>query len=562
MGADLSRNSFRAFNHFTRVLMQQGRVQLDADWNEQAAILLRYLQTSATDLIGAHGGPAQNLGFSITPLTDQSGESDFQIGAGRYYVDGLLCEADATPVAVTPVQSQTGAFVVEDWAPDGVPLDEISYVEVFDSTANAYTLAQVSKPNAQTRQLTLAAVSGASLPANVAYLRRAYTYLHQLDYSPSGPDATLPTASSYLVYLDVWERLISSVEDDRIREVALGGADTAMRAKVVWQVRVVPFSTGQTPSCGTAQDLSDRFQIPNRGWLRAQVEQSASSPDPCIVSPESRYRGPENQLYRVEIHHGGPAWDGTTTDGNPAGNASSAATFKWSRENGSVVFPIVTLLTGDGSTTATLENLGRDDRFGLTVGDLVEVMDDDHLLDYVVRAPATSLLSVQSIDRTSLQVVLSGTPGATVGGDPTKHPLLRRWDHKQGDPVEGGLTLGNDNAALIREDVWLELEDGVQIQFQKLTDPNGNQYRPGDYWLIPARTATGDVEWPKDTPKDSQGNPVKDSQGNPVVVPIAKPPDGVTHHYAPLAVIGSNNKLLRKCRNVFVPMGKPESMAP
>ena len=110
--------------------------------------------------------------------------------------------------------------------------------------------------------------------------------------------------------------------------------------------------------------------------------------------------------------------------------------------------------------------------------------------------------------------------------------------------------------------MWLELEDGVQIQFQKLTDPNGNQYRPGDYWLIPARTATGDVEWPKDTPKDSQGNPVKDSQGNPVVVPIAKPPDGVTHHYAPLAVIGSNNKLLRKCRNVFVPMGKPESMAP
>jgi len=41
----------------------------------------------------------------------------------------------------------------------------------------------------------------------------------------------------------------------------------------------------------------------------------------------------------------------------------------------------------------------------------------------------------------------------------------------------------------------LTLADGVQIQFQK-SDPDGpaETYRTGDYWLIPARTATGDVE--------------------------------------------------------------------
>src|SRR5262249_39756584 len=78
---------------------------------------------------------------------------------------------------------------------------------------------------------------------------------------------------------------------------------------------------------------------------------------------------------------------------------------------------------------------------------------------------------------------------------------------------------------------WLDLEDGVQIQFEPPdTGQPLTQYRTGDYWLIPARTATGDVEWPTDMGKDSQGNNV--------LAHLAKPPDGVAHHYAPLGVIG------------------------
>ena len=42
-----------------------------------------------------------------------------------------------------------------------------------------------------------------------------------------------------LFYLDVWERYITYVEDDRIREAALGGADTCIRSKVVWQVKLL-----------------------------------------------------------------------------------------------------------------------------------------------------------------------------------------------------------------------------------------------------------------------------------------------------------------------------------
>src|SRR5438105_4597295 len=94
MKGDYSRDTFDPAKHFSRVLMQQGRVQLDADWNEQGAILLHYLQTLAADLIGSYGGPLDHLGFEIKPVpaTDPTKLTDLSIGFGRYYVDGILCE--------------------------------------------------------------------------------------------------------------------------------------------------------------------------------------------------------------------------------------------------------------------------------------------------------------------------------------------------------------------------------------------------------------------------------------------------------------------------------------
>ena len=91
MKGDFSRFTFDARKHYSRVLMQQGRVQLDADWNEQVAMLLERLETLGTDLIGPFGGPAHACGFIISP----SGKTnDFNIGKGRYYVDGVPCEND------------------------------------------------------------------------------------------------------------------------------------------------------------------------------------------------------------------------------------------------------------------------------------------------------------------------------------------------------------------------------------------------------------------------------------------------------------------------------------
>ncbi len=294
------------------------------------------------------------------------------------------------------------------------------------------------------------------------------------------------------------------------------------RVQVIWQVKATNALSSQ--SCMTSAQLAQQFQPWNRDLLRARIEPATVSTDPCTVAPDSGYRGPENQLYRVEI--------------NTGSGSNLQPSFKWSRENGAVVFPVVA--PGTGTTTVPLANLGRDDRFGLAECDWVELQDDTTVLANT----AGTLLQVQSINRGSLQVVLSGSAPSNFGNDPTLHPLLRRWDHKAGDPTSGGLALGPDGAVPIpvppappATATWIDLENGVQVQFEEVTKTT--TFRTGDFWLIPARVATGNVIWPTEAAADGS------------IAPVAKPPDGVEHHYAPLAIVtpgtGSAVPVIKPC---------------
>ena len=535
MKADLTRDTFDPIKNFTRVLMQQGRVQVDADWNEQTSILLRYMRALATDLIGDAGGPADNCGFGLS--INSAFPNDFRFSPGRYYVDGILCELETSALAVTqPAGSAPNEIQLSALILDGVgfakpqPGQLQPYVEIFSNTTPV-VIAQITDFDFENRKLTLSKDVSSVLKGQLPRLRRVVTYLTQPDYVvPS--DLVLQHNKNYIVYLDVWERHVTYIEDDAMREVALGGADTATRVQLVWQVKLAEGSAGATygSPCDNFRPKDTNFLAhlspENRGQLKAKAKQDAQSTDPCITPPHSQYRGVENQLYRVEIHTGGTAWDGE-------GEAPStgAATFKWSRENGSVIYAIRNVATDSSAktTTVTLESLGRDDRFGMVEGDWIELVNDD----YILQETARSLLQVQSIDRSGMMVTLSGVADATFSQDANKHPLLRRWDQKQGDPTEGGLQLASDGAAFIlenNEEQWLELEDGVKVQFQPRDANNPYVYRTGDYWLIPARVATGDVEWPTVTDGDTGD-----------VVQIAMVPKGIEHHYAPLGVVNVNN---------------------
>jgi 1,4-dihydroxy-2-naphthoyl-CoA synthase len=67
MKADLTRSTDRPDQHYRAVRMQQGRVQLDAEWNEQQEILNRRIETETLDSLGAGAAvPIDHAGFLLT----------------------------------------------------------------------------------------------------------------------------------------------------------------------------------------------------------------------------------------------------------------------------------------------------------------------------------------------------------------------------------------------------------------------------------------------------------------------------------------------------------------
>ena len=74
----------------------------------------------------------------------------------------------------------------------------------------------------------------------------------------------------------------------------------------------------------------------------------------------------ENQLYRVEIHEPGAA-------------TSGGATFKWSRDNASVMSGVtaiasVTNSAGNPASQLTVVSLGRDQVLGFAPGNWIEIL--------------------------------------------------------------------------------------------------------------------------------------------------------------------------------------------
>ncbi|MFF3911957.1 DUF6519 domain-containing protein [Streptomyces sp. NPDC001852] len=485
MHGDFSRLTHQPGKHYSAVLAQQGRVQLDADANEQTAIELFRSRTLARDLIGRDGGPGEpgkDPGFGIVYVKGTHDQDDLTIGGGRYYVDGI--QLDATRPQPAPAVPSGGPL----------PLDS--------GSAGADSDGVIPSPTPAT-----------------------WTYWNQPDAyrDPELPADQLPSTFPFLAYLKVWDRSVTAVEDPEIREVALGAAmpDTAARVKTVWQVLTLPAQDLDVGDGGaaTVRAAFDEWAAAQRSTARlaARAERPEGAADePCLVRPDARYRGPENQLYRIEIHQGGTAERG--------------ATFKWSRENGSVAFPIAEL---DGTWVA-LSTLGDDDKLTLDVGDRVEVCDSA----YLSRGEPAPLLSVEEIDLPGRRVRLSAEPLPGIGALPERHPFLRRWDHAAtGTPGHRPRTDGG--ALPVEEGTWTELEDGLQIYFNP-----GGSYRSGDFWLVPTRTVSGTVEWPANSAGD----------------PLLQLPLGIDVHYAPLAWITGENSL-SDLRRVFHPLATPLSDA-
>lgn len=485
MKGDFSRITFDRTKHYSAAYPQQGRVITDADMIEEHDIQQYRSETTASDAIGPSGTPKLDPGFTLAA----SGET-LTIGRGRYYIDGLLFENE----------SQV-AYDTQPYLPE---LNAEEHIKAMLTAAN--------------RRLGL-------------------------------------------VYLDGFRRVRTTLDEPGMRESALAGPDTSVRMQAVWQVKMLPLNVSLTaPVLSTLSTLVQQVRTlqtqldattdaAQKKALQAQLDQrrreiedqaaldglrcdapftewtnllaprhstlivdtpaAGGDDDPCTMPPGGGYMGGENQLYRVEIHKAGST--GQRTE----------ATFKWSRENGSVTARIEAVGTQNTGTVSTSEvrvnSTGRDSFLGIETGYWVEYADDATELKGL---PGT-LVQVESADNNIVK--LKGSISVNF----SQHPKLRRWDQSGTPATANGLAMNTADGAFVA--LESEPKPNIRVSF------GNGVYRPGDYWVFPARAGTGKVEFPSGP----------------------QSPAGVKHHHARLGIVFLDNAnalhLLLDCRELFPP---------
>jgi Family of unknown function (DUF6519)/Right handed beta helix region len=243
MHGDYTRMTFRPRKDPAGVLMQQGRVTLDADWNELVELVDRRFRAETVDALGrCYVSKETPSAFAIT----LSGGA-LLIGRGRAYVDGLLAENHGgTPASAT--------------------LPE--YDAVVGEVHGAETVKYEEQP----------------------YLLDAATV------------APLPTSGTYVAYLDVWQREVTYLQDPELVEKAIA-VDTATRLQTAWQVRLLEAPEGTT--CSSDLPGWEALTAHSAGRLTTNAVGVPVPTDPCTVPATGGYRGTENRLYRVEIQGSG-----------------------------------------------------------------------------------------------------------------------------------------------------------------------------------------------------------------------------------------------------------------
>ncbi len=369
-----------------------------------------------------------------------------QIGAGRYYVDGHLAENFGTGL------ESFDDVLSEMRAPGPVPFDDQPF-----------------------------------LPGVV-------------------PDA--PADGRHLVYLDVWQRDVTFLEDDSILDPAVP-VDTFARRQTVWQVRTFgPLPDGvtcETPDAdipGWANEIA-----PSVARLSTRANPAQAQTNPCLLPPGAQYRGIDNRTYLYEVH-----------DFDEAGTPL----VKFSRTHGVVA---TTILAQPQGNVLEVVEVAKDDFLRFNPGDWVEITDEARLLAGEPGVMARVLV----VDDPSNSITLdSALPAGTVrldGAGPdldqSFHPVIRRWDQSgrivdtDGNEV---IDLDAGSTGLIpvpTDGTFVALEDGVEAAFS--LDGAAGPIRIGDRWTFAARYADSSVE-----------------------ELFAAPPEDFQHHYCRLALVDAS----------------------
>jgi nitrous oxidase accessory protein NosD len=434
MSGDYSRVRFDPRIDLSGVLMQQGRVQLDSDWNEWVAVLDRRLRAESVDTLGVHVTPGITGVAVVSPQTPDAFKieavgGNISIGRGRMYVDGLLAENHG----------------------GGAAEFDAVLAELRGKTSLAYNL----QP-----------------------------------YFPAPP--TLPGGGPHLAYLEVWQREATYLQQPNLVESAVG-VDTTTRQQTVWQVRLLANVGGANCTAPDATVAGWQALIaPSAGRMSIKVEGVPPDLDPCELPPSGGYRGLENQLYRVEIHDGavGAAtfkWsrDNASVASNVVEIVSQTATSTELKLASLGRDAVLRFNTGDWveilDDRRELSGENGDPALRRGVMRKISVDDAKQTISFTPALPANLVPGggLDTLDSRHTRVRRWDQKGTVRDAN---NNVIVNLDSA------GSTGLIPVPAA----GVWVVLENGIKIQFG--LDPSGGGFHCGDYWVSAARTNDTSVE--------------------------------------------------------------------
>lgn len=135
MPSDRARGTYDEQQQFASVVMQQGRVLLEADWNEQQEIAAEHLRTDVREIIGPTGTPDD--GYRVVAL--DAATRHVAVVTGTMYVGGMRA---SLPFRRIETPSDLWSYAIQpDWRdPDPFnPLapHEIIWLELFEQEISA-----------------------------------------------------------------------------------------------------------------------------------------------------------------------------------------------------------------------------------------------------------------------------------------------------------------------------------------------------------------------------------------------------------------------------------------
>ncbi|HTT88803.1 MAG TPA: DUF6519 domain-containing protein, partial [Acidimicrobiales bacterium] len=534
MGSDRARVSFEPSRKWRGLVAQQGRVTLEADWNEATTIEAERDRLTTLDVVGPVGSP--DGGYAVTVTVNQP-ILDVPI------VDLPIVDipVEASPVAASPVTASAAAaspVAASPVAASPVAASAAGVLPTLATTIRPIIGLGPVIPEITTYTMSIGAgtlyLGGQRLDLDAAVELDGNPQPEWLDQSTdslwvapapaeASPPASPPGATNELVYLLAIEQEVSALEDPTLADVALGGPDTMQRTRIMQ--RFVRWQTSSSDCADAWKEVQSAWntiglnfdtstmRLESTARLQVSFDQTSAPSSPCQPNASGGFLGPENQLVRVQVTSVDP---GT---GNP--------TVVWGFDDASFLYELESAVPNGAGMVLTLAQSPIDQYHYPTAGQAVELLRDAAGLPLAetngqsgngatngqapstgtgyIASPSGFVSSVTSTYNPSqMSLAVSGQPpNDYLSVSATPQLYLRVWQASAAAPAGTAVDLEAAGAST-----------GINVT---LTSTEG--FHPGDFWRFAVRPSVPQLVYPTR------------------VVEAPQPPDGARVWACPIALV-------------------------